>query len=106
MAVPLAVTSLDRSEALPNVPSMSDFVPGYEAGSWFGIGAPKDTPHGIIRRLNDAVNAGLSDLNIRARLADLGGTATAQSPTDFASFIAEETERFAELIRIAAITAE
>jgi len=104
--LPLAVTSLDRSEALPNVPSMSDYVPGYEAGSWFGIGAPKETPHGIIRRLNDAVNAGLSDLNIRARLAALGGTVTVQSATDFASFIAEETERFAELIRIAAITAE
>lgn len=104
--LPLAVTSLDRSEALPDVPSMSDFVPGYQAGSWFGIGAPKDTPEGIIRRLNDAVNAGLSDLNIRARLADLGGTATPQSPSDFASFIAEETERFAELIRIAAISAE
>ena len=104
--LPLAVTSRDRSEALPNVPSMSDFIPGYEAGSWFGIGAPRDTPEGVIRRLNDAVNAGLGDLSIRARLADLGGTATARSPGEFASFIAEETDRFAELIRIAAITAE
>ena len=104
--LPLAVTSLDRSQALPNVPSMSDFVPGYEAGSWFGLGAPKDTPHGIVGRLNDAVNAGLGDPGIRARLADLGGTPTAQSPADFASFIARETERFAELIRLAAITAQ
>ena len=84
---------------------MSDFVPGYEAGSWFGLGAPKNTPDNIIRRLNDAVNAGLGDLKIKARLAELGGTATAQSPSDFATFLAKETERFALVIRTAKITA-
>lgn len=103
--LPLAVTSLTRSEAMPNVPPMSDFVPGYEAGSWFGIGAPKNTPARIIRRLNDAVNAGLGDLKIRARLAELGGTATPQSPSEFGSFISKETERFADVIRTAKITA-
>ena len=103
--VPLAVTSLTRSEALPNVPTMSDFVPGYEAGSWFGIGAPKKTPDNIVRRLNEAVNAGLGDLKIKVRLAELGGTATAKSPRDFAKFLAKETERFALVIRTAKITA-
>lgn len=103
--LPLAVTSPTRSEAMPNVPPMSDFVPGYEAGSWFGIGAPKNTPAGIIRRLNDAVNAGLGDVKIRARLAGLGGTATPQSPSEFGSFIFNETERFANVIRATKITA-
>lgn len=103
---PLAVTSPTRSEALINVPPMSDFVPGYEAGSWFGLGAPKHTPDNIIKRLNDAVNAGLRDLKIKARLAEIGGTATAQSPSDFATFLTKETERFALVIRTAKITAE
>jgi tripartite-type tricarboxylate transporter receptor subunit TctC len=103
--LPLAVTSLTRSEALPDVPPMSDFVPGYEAGSWFGLGAPKNTAESIIKRLNDAVNAGLGDLKIKARLAELGGTATPRSPSDFASFLARETERFALVIRKADITA-
>ena len=102
---PLAVTSPTRSEALTNVPPMSDFVPGYEAGSWFGIGAPKNTPGNIIRRLNKAVKAGLGDPKIKARIAELGGTATAQSPSDFAAFIAKETKRFALVIRTAGITA-
>lgn len=103
--LPLAVTSLTRSEALPDVPPMSDFVPGYEAGSWFGLGAPKKTPDRIIRRLNDAVNAGLGDLRIKARLAELGGTATPRSPSEFASFLATEADRFALVIRAAKITA-
>lgn len=103
--LPLAVTSPTRSAALPHVPPMRDFVPGYEAGSWFGIGAPKSTPAGIIRRLNDAVNAGLGSRKIRARLAELGGTATPRSPSEFGSFIATETERFAGVIRKAKITA-
>lgn len=103
---PLAVTSLTRSEALIDVPPMSDFVPGYEAGSWFGLGAPRNTPDDIIRRLNDTVNAGLRDLKIKARLTEIGGTATAQSPSDFATFLAKETERFALVIRTAEITAE
>jgi len=103
--IPLAVTSLTRSEALPNVPAMNGFVPGYEAGSWFGIGAPKNTPDSVISRLNEEVNAGLGDPKIKARLAELGATAIPQSPTDFGSFIASETERFAKVIRTAKITA-
>jgi tripartite-type tricarboxylate transporter receptor subunit TctC len=104
--IPLAVTSKTRSEALANVPSMSDFVPGYEVGSWFGLGAPKDTPDNIVSRLNDAVNAGLADLKMQARLAELGGTATPRSPREFAAFLAKETERFALVIRTAKITAK
>ncbi len=102
---PLAVTSPTRSEALPNVPAMSEFVPGYEAGSWYGIGAPRSTPEEVIRTLNREVNAGLSDSKIRARLADLGATAIPQSPEDFGSFIASEAERFARVIRTANIKA-
>ena len=101
---PLAVTSPTRSEALTNVPRMGEFVPGYEAGSWFGLGAPKNTPDNIIRRLNNAVNQGLADLKMKARLAELGGTATAQSPDEFATFLAKETARFARVIRTAKIT--
>jgi tripartite-type tricarboxylate transporter receptor subunit TctC len=103
--IPIAVTSLSRSEALPNVPPMSEFVPGYEAGSWFGLVAPKSTPDSIIKRLNNAVNAGLGDFKIKARLAELGATSTPQSPSDFASFLGKETERFAVVIRAAKITA-
>jgi len=102
---PLAVTSPTRSEALSKVPPMSDFVPGYEGGSWFGLGAPKNTPASIIRGLNAAANAGLGDLKIKARLAEIGGIATAQSPSEFAKFLAAETERFALVIRTAKITA-
>lgn len=102
---PLAVTSQTRSEALAGVPPMSDFVPGYEAGSWFGLGAPRNTPENIIRDLNDAVNAGLGDSKIKARLAELGGTATARSPSDFGAFLDKETKRFAHVIRTAGITA-
>lgn len=102
---PLAMTGLARSEVLPNVPPMSDFVPGYEAGSWFGLGAPKNTPEKVITTINDAVNAGLADPKIKARLAELGGIATPQSPSSFASFLDKETERFARVIRTAKITA-
>ena len=99
------MTSLTLSEALTNEPPKSDIVPGYEAGSCFGLAAPKNTPDNIIRRLNDVVNAGLGDLKIKARLAELGGAAIAQSPSDFATFLAKETERFALVIRTAKITA-
>jgi tripartite-type tricarboxylate transporter receptor subunit TctC len=102
--IPLAVTSPTRSDALPTVPAMSEFIRGFEAGSWYGIGAPKNTPDHVIRTLNREVNAGLSDPKIKARLADLGATALPQSPEDFGSFIASETERFATVIRTARIT--
>jgi tripartite-type tricarboxylate transporter receptor subunit TctC len=100
---PLAVTTSRRSEALPQVPPMSDFVPGYEAGSWFGIGAPRGTPPAIITRLNTAVNAGLADPGIRTRVAGLGGVVMPGSPAAFAAFIAEETEKYKAVIRAANI---
>jgi tripartite-type tricarboxylate transporter receptor subunit TctC len=104
--IPLAVTSATRSEVLPDIPTMSDFVPGYEAGSWFGIGAPKNTPAHIVDRLNKEVSAGLADPKIKARLADLGATAMSGSPTDFSKFIADETERYGKVIRAANIKVE
>jgi tripartite-type tricarboxylate transporter receptor subunit TctC len=103
--IPLAVTSVTPSEALPDVPVMSDFVPGYEAGSWFGIGAPKSTPDSVISWLNAEVNAGLSDPKIKARLAELGATVTPLSSAEFGLFVASETERFATVIRKAGISA-
>ena len=100
---PLAVTTSRRSAALPQVPPMSDFVPGYEAGSWFGIGAPRGTPPAIITRLNTEVNAGLADPGIRMRVAALGGIVMPGSPLAFAAFIASETEKYRTIIRAANI---
>jgi tripartite-type tricarboxylate transporter receptor subunit TctC len=95
----LAVTTATRSEALPDIPSMSDFVPGYEVSNWFGIGAPKNTPTEIIEKLNKQVNAALADPKLRARLADLGGIATPGSSSEFGKLIADETDKWAEVIR-------
>src|SRR5688500_15696406 len=100
---PLAVTTSSRSEALPQVPPMSDFVPGYEAGSWFGIGAPRGTPPAIITRLNTEINAGLADPAIRTRVAGLGGMVMPGSPVTFAAFIAAESEKYRAVIRAANI---
>ncbi len=99
----MAVTGSMRLEVLPDIPVMSDFVPGYEAGSWFGICAPKNTPADIIDRLNEAINAGLTDPKIKARLADLGATVMSNSPAGFGAFINAETEKYAEVIRAAGI---
>jgi tripartite-type tricarboxylate transporter receptor subunit TctC len=101
--IPLAVTTSTRSEALPQVPPMSDFVPGYEAGSWFGIGAPRGTPPGIITRLNTEINAGLADAGIRTHVAALGGMVMPGSPRAFAAFVAAETEKYRTIIRAANI---
>jgi len=101
----LAVTTSTRSEALPDVPSLSDYIPGYEAYSWYGIGAPKDTPADIIDRLNKEINAGLVDPKIKARFADLGGMTLSGSPADFGKLIAEETEKWGKVIRTANIKA-
>lgn len=100
---PLAVTTSSRSEALPQVPPMSDFVPGYEAGSWFGIGTPRGTPRAIITRLNTEINAGLADPGIRTRVAGLGGMVMPGSPVTFAAFIAAESEKYRAVIRAANI---
>ena len=85
---------------------MAEFVPGYEASAWFGIGAPKNTPAEIVDKLNKEINAGLADPKMKARLADLGGTVLAGSPADFGKLIAEETEKWAKVIRAANIKAE
>lgn len=100
---PLAVTTARRSEALPQVPPMSDFVPGYEAGSWFGIGAPRGTPPTVITRLNTEINAGLADPGIWTRVAGLGGMVIPGSPVAFAAIIAAETEKYRAVIRTANI---
>jgi tripartite-type tricarboxylate transporter receptor subunit TctC len=102
----LAVTTATRSEALPDIPTIGDFVPGYEASAWFGVGAPKATPVEIVEKLNKEINAGLADPKIKARLADLGGTPLVGSPADFGKFIADETEKWGKVIRAANIKPE
>ena len=92
-----------RSEALPDVPTVGEFVPGYEASTWYGVGAPKGTPAEIIEKLNKEINAGLADPKMKARLADLGGTPFAGSPADFGKLIADETEKWGKVIRAANI---
>jgi tripartite-type tricarboxylate transporter receptor subunit TctC len=103
---PLAVTTARRSDALPDIPSVSDFVPGFEASSWFGIAAPKATPADIVERLNRETNAGLADKRIAARLADMGGMPLTGSPADFGKLIADETDKWSKVIRAAGIKAE
>ena len=102
----LGVTSAGRSQALPDIPSVSDFVPGYEASQWYGIGVPKNTPSEIIDKLNKEINASLVDLKMKARLADLGGTPLVGSPADFSRLIAEDTEKWANVIKFAGIKLE
>jgi tripartite-type tricarboxylate transporter receptor subunit TctC len=99
----LAVITATRSEALPNVPTVGEFVPGYEASSVWGLGAPKNTPAEIIDRLNKEINAGLADPKIKARLADAGGTVLPGSPADFGKLIADETEKWAKVVKFAGI---
>jgi tripartite-type tricarboxylate transporter receptor subunit TctC len=100
---PLAVTTAARSEALPDLPPVGDFVPGYEASTWQGLGAPGNTPAEIVDKLNKEINAALTDPKIKARLADLGGTVLSGSPADFGRLIAGETEKWGKVIRAANI---
>lgn len=102
----LAITTATRSESLPDIPSVAEFVPGYEASTVFGIGAPKDTPTEIVDKINQEINAGLADPRVKARLADLDGTVLAGSPADFRKLIADETEKWGKVIRAAHIKAE
>jgi len=97
----LAVTTAVRADALPDLPTVGDTVPGYEASAWYGLGAPQKTPAEIIDRLNKETNAGLADAKLKVRLADLGGTLIPGSPTDFGKLIAEETEKWGKVIRSA-----
>ena len=103
---PLAVTTTKRSDALPDTPCVSDFVPGYEASSWFGVAAPKSTPVEIVDKLNREINAGLADAIVKARLADMGGMLLTGSPADYRKLIAAETEKWGKVIRTAGIKAE
>jgi tripartite-type tricarboxylate transporter receptor subunit TctC len=103
---PLAVTTARRADVLPDLPTVADFVPGYEATSWFGVGAPTNTPVEIVETLNKEINAALADPKIKARLLDLGGTLLPGSPADFRQFVANETEKWAKVIKFANIKAE
>jgi tripartite-type tricarboxylate transporter receptor subunit TctC len=102
----LAVTTSTRSAALPDIPTIAEFVPGYEASGWQGIGAPKDTPADIVNRLNEQINAGLADPKVKTRLADLGGAPLVQSPAKFGKLLADETEKWGKVIRAANIKPE
>jgi tripartite-type tricarboxylate transporter receptor subunit TctC len=102
----LAVTTSTRSEALPEIPTLGEFVPGYEVHGWNGIGAPKNTPAEIIDMLNKQINAALADPKLKARLADLGGTPLVGSPADFGRLVAEETEKWGKVVKFAGIKAE
>jgi len=102
----LAVTTATRGEALPDIPAVGEFVPGYDASGWYGIGAPKGTPFEVIDRLNSQINAGLADPKMKIRVAEMGETTISTSPADFGKLIAEETEKWGKLIRAANIKGE
>jgi len=99
----LAITATTRSEALPDIPTIGEFVPGYEASNIRGVGAPKNTPVEIIDKLNKEINAALVDPKINTRLADLGATALASSSADFGKLIEDETEKWAKVVKSAGI---
>src|SRR5438093_677111 len=102
----LAVTIERRLDALPDIPTVGEFVPGYEASNWYGLGAPKNTPAEIVEKLNKEISAGLADPKIEARLADLGGAVLALSPADFEKLIADETEKWGKVVKLAGIKAD
>ena len=102
----LAVTIERRLDALPDIPTVGDFVPGYEATNWYGIGAPRNTPVEVIEKLNKETNAGLADPKLKARLGDLGGIALTGSPSDFGKFIVEETDKWGKVVKFVGIKAD
>jgi tripartite-type tricarboxylate transporter receptor subunit TctC len=102
----LAVTTSARSEALPDLPTIAETVPGYEASAWFGAGAPRNTPPEIVNKLNVEINACLADPKLKARIADLGGIAVTGSPADFGKLIVEETEKWAKVVKFSGAKAE
>jgi tripartite-type tricarboxylate transporter receptor subunit TctC len=102
----LAVTTAKRSEALPDIPTVGEFLPGYEASNWFGVGAPKATPAEIVDKLNKEINAALADPKLKARLADLGNAPLVLSPADFSKLIAEETEKWGKVVKFSGAKAD
>jgi tripartite-type tricarboxylate transporter receptor subunit TctC len=102
----LAVTTATRSDVLPDIPTLAEFVPGYEGSQWYGVGAPKDTPAEVINKLNKEINAVVADPLIKARLASLGVDPMSMSSADFGELIADETEKWGKVIRAANIKAE
>jgi tripartite-type tricarboxylate transporter receptor subunit TctC len=102
----LAITTATRWDILPDIPTVAEFVPGYEASIWFGVGAPKATPAEIVNKLNKEINAGLDDPKLKTRLIDLGGTLLAGSPADFDKFIADETEKWGKVVKFVGIKAD
>jgi tripartite-type tricarboxylate transporter receptor subunit TctC len=102
----LAVTTATRAQVLPDVPTVADSLPGYEASQWYGVGAPKQTPAEIVAKLNAEINAALADPAMKARFADIGGEALPGSPADFGKLIAAETEKWGKVVRAANIKPE
>jgi tripartite-type tricarboxylate transporter receptor subunit TctC len=102
----LAVTTATRSEVLPDIPTVGEFVPDYEASTWYGVGAPKATPAEVVDKLNREFNAGLADPKIKAQLADLGGVPMPMTPPDFGKFIVDETEKWAKVVKFAGLKPE
>ena len=102
----LAVTSMSRAEVLPELATVGDFVPGYEASQWYGVGAPKNIPVEIVEKLNKEINAALADPKMKARFADLGGTVLPGSPADFGKLISAETEKWGKVVKFAGIKAD
>jgi len=102
----LAVTSATRWEGLPDIPTVAEYLPGYEVSGWFGIGAPRNTPADIIEKLNKEINAALADPKMKPRLADFGGTLLPGSPADFGKLVADDTEKWGKVIRAANIKAD
>jgi tripartite-type tricarboxylate transporter receptor subunit TctC len=103
---PLAVTGATRSELLPDVPTLADFVPGYESSAWYGVGAPKGTPAEIVDRLNGEINAALADPKAKARIAEMGATLITGSPADFGKLVADETEKWGKVVKFAGAKAD
>ena len=100
------MTTVAREEALPDLPSVADFVPGFEASQWYGVGAPSNTPAEIITALNREINAGLADPRIKAQLASLGGTTLASTPAEFGALVVAETEKWEKVVQFSGAKAE
>jgi tripartite-type tricarboxylate transporter receptor subunit TctC len=103
---PLAITSTTRAELLPDLPTVADFVPGYESSAWYGVGAPKGTPAEIVDRLNREINVILADPKAKARVAEMGATLITGSPADFGRLVADETEKWGKVVKFAGAKAD